>query len=178
MEILSFEFTFSEVIEIIILGLLVAVTIWYAISTSKIHKATVNQANATREAVTVALNAEKSGVMPIIYLKREISGPLGLLDDEWVECRNIGNGPAMNVRIWLSDDPLIKDNVRKWGVYETAVVEVDGTRAVKFKLKESDPPSSETDSGFRIIAEFSDIYGRKFRSETNAGRKFLHESVE
>ena len=67
----------SEVIEVVILGVLVIVTGFYAYSTYRIQRATVDQAEATKEqaeisrqAMEIALTTMKSADVPIVTLGR------------------------------------------------------------------------------------------------------------
>ncbi|MDE2685901.1 MAG: hypothetical protein OXI16_00160 [Chloroflexota bacterium] len=96
----------SDTIQSITLILLVIVTTSYAKSTHKTYEATSEQVKATREAVRVALNAEQNSVAPLVKLNAErvdFGEVVDKFDVEQIRItfENIGNGPALNAKIWL-----------------------------------------------------------------------------
>ena len=83
----------GDAIQVLVLIVLVVVTFWYAMSTEKIYRAT--------------LNTELNSSMPIVKL-RVVSASE---DEVVVEYKNVGRGPALNVRLWMAraHDPDFAD---------------------------------------------------------------------
>ena len=169
--------TLSEGIEIVTLGGLILVTSWYAYSTYGIQRSTADQVAATREqaetsrqATEIALSATKNAVLPIVTVGSPgISGTQvapGNVRAETVRVsyENIGRGPALNLKVWLRYDP------EEFGDYAGSTakhIDVLGAgqegRCEWQSAEESLPLPGQT-HGYDVIAEFTDIYGRKFRS--------------
>ena len=165
----------ADLIQIVTLMLLVVVTVSYAISTHRIHKATMDQVVATKEqaevsrqAVQVALNAEKNAVMPILSVACEINGRGG--GDSTQDVRaphvNIGKGPALNLEIWLSPYlENIEDDPRSSSRF-IQVLGIDDQRYCRWRdSREQELSLSTLSPGFCIVAEYFDVHGRKFRSK-------------
>ena len=169
--------TLNEGIEIVTLGGLILVTSWYAYSTYGIQRsaadqvaATWEQAETSRRATEIALSATKNAVLPIVSVGSPgISGTQvapGVVCAETVQIgyKNIGRGPALNLKVWLSYDS------EEFGDYAGSTVKhIDvlgagqGGRCEWRSAEESLPLPNQT-HGYDVIAEFTDIYGRKFRS--------------
>ena len=83
----------GDSIQILVLIVLVVVTFWYAMSTEKIYRAT--------------LNTELNSSMPIVKLRVVRASE----DEVIVEYKNVGRGPALNVRPWIerAHDPDFAD---------------------------------------------------------------------
>ena len=155
-------FTLSESIQVGTLFLLISVTTWYAISTRRIQRAAVDQAEATQSAVQVALDSERNAVMPIVELKIVNGSPRSLT----IVCRNVGNGPALNLRILANFDSA--DRSDEVTIAQGTVTLVGARDAEVTRLNVS-RLSTEIADGFsqlRLVGEFSDIYGRTFCSTT------------
>ena len=155
-------FTLSESIQVGTLFLLISVTTWYAISTRRIQRAAVDQAEATQSAVQVALDSERNAVMPIVELKIVNGSPRSLT----IVCRNVGNGPALNLRVLANFDS--KDRGDEVTIAQGTVTLV-GARDTELPRLDANPLPSEIADGFfplRLVGQYSDIYGRRFRSTT------------
>ena len=157
----------SDTIQILTLVVLVIVTAWYAFSTHRINSATSKQAAAiteqariSGEALRVALNAEKNADLPILKIRDSQS-----VDNIRTEISNLGRGPALNVRIWLEfhSRHLRKDVKSSVGSLHVigAGENAEWPWANKSELTELPLSCS---SSYRVVAEYTDIYGRKFRS--------------
>ena len=144
----------SDTIQSITLILLVVVTISYAKSTHKIHN--------------VALIAEKNAVAPLIKLKlNPVTTSLYILQ---VAYENIGRGPALNLKIWLDVDgelfSYLKSDIEKSKSYHTAVGVGESEIHNWIGDGNSTPPRylPDANSGFDIVAEYSDVFGQDFES--------------
>ena len=106
----------SDSIQIFTLIVLVVVTFWYAISTHRMNRSANEQANAIREqaetskqALQVAVSAQKNAFLPII--KIETSNIQVHTSDSGthiveVGMKNIGNGPALHLNVSLRAEVL------------------------------------------------------------------------
>jgi len=111
------EMTVSDVIQIVLMGLLVVVTGVYAWRTHVISKATEKQAKATREQADASakmaeemraqaehmVNAEFNAVAPVVQLLAadSVTSDMRTVRIYW---KNVGKGPALNFQCWI-DDP-------------------------------------------------------------------------
>ena len=170
----------SESIEISILGVLILVTGWYAYSTKCIQRATADQVAATREqaeisrqATEIALNATKNAVMPIVMVAfdggSETNSETGkvFVKTTGVEYRNIGKGPALNLRVWLEYfDDESGDPVRSHNKY-TDVLAVKEKGRFDWHFVEENLPRPGKACGYEVFAEYTDVYKQMFRSCSN-----------
>lgn len=172
--------TLSESIEISILGLLILVTIWYAHSTRGIQRATADQVAATQEqaeisrrATEIALNAAKNAVLPIVEVKFSggietslESGKVYVIDTG-VTYRNIGKGPALNLKVWLEyfddEDGNPVSSHRKY----TSVLAVEEEGGCNWHFVEENLPRPSRAYGYTVFAEYTDVYKQVFRSWLN-----------
>ena len=172
--------TLSESIEISILGVLILVTSWYANSTKGIQKATADQAAATREqaeisrkATEIALDAAKNAVMPIVKVAfdggSETTSETGkvCVKSMGVAFRNIGKGPALNLRVWLEYfDDESGDPVRSHNKYiDVLAVKENGRFDWRFVEENLSRPGKAY--GYEVFAEYKDVYKQMFRSCSN-----------
>ena len=138
----------SDTIQTITLVVLVIVTTSYARSTRKIYE--------------VASNAERNAVFPIISMAAEVTDPNQIL----ISYKNIGRGPALNLRIWLElegEDQFwyLKSKTKKNEGFLAAVgVGQCGQR----RWYNSEGPLPTTSSGFDIVAEYADVFQQGFQS--------------
>ena len=162
----------SDTIQIGTLIVLVCVTFWYAISTYRIDRAASQQAIATRkqaeisrQALEVALDSEKNAVMPIIRLEKGSTTSTGeevrRLD---VRYFNIGKGPALNLRAWLTFETDDTEETQRTNILPADVVGVNESGSFLWRRGRNTVLLPDTVSDFDIIAEYSDIYKRHFCS--------------
>lgn len=170
----------NEGIEIITLVVLVLVTSWYAYSTHGIQRATADQAEASRkqakiskQATEIALNATKNAVLPMIVVgsagRSGTQTAPGVLHVKTatVSYSNIGSGPALNLRVWLS---YAQEELGEHA--GSTVKSMDALSAGKegrfeWREEEESPPLPGQSHGYDVVAEYTDIYGREFRSRLN-----------
>ena len=161
----------SDTIQILTLVVLVIVTAWYAISTHRINNATTKQASVIAEqakiserALQVALEAERNSALPVIELVDHQS-----VDSIQVEAKNLGRGPALNIIICLE---YFSQDLNGVVTSSVAIFDVIGAGEHKtwvwFSQNElSGFPISH--SQYRVVAEYTDIYRRPFRSSIRRG---------
>ena len=169
----------GDAIQITALAVLVIVTVWYAFSTHRIQEETAKQVSAAREqtemsrqAVEIALNAEKNSVVPIVKLtvpgmSGTVIGP-GKVRSESVRAHysNIGKGPALNLRVWLRYDPKEFGPEARSNVKLADALGAASGGSFEWHLREESLPlPSNQYSGYDIVALYMDIYGQGFRSE-------------
>ena len=168
--------TLSEGIEIVTLGVLILVTSWYAYSTYGIQRATADQvatireqAEISREATEIALNATKNSVLPIVRVSAAgTSGTQiapGNVEAATIEYENIGKGPALNLEVWLryNDREGLGDCAGSTKKRRNVLAAGEEGRCYWLKAEESLPlPGQEY--GYDVVAEYTDIYRRRFRS--------------
>lgn len=169
----------GDTVQIIALVVLVAVTLWYAISTARIHganakqvvatqtQATVSreQAQTSRESLEIALNAEKNAVVPIIKLtSRGTSSSGGELQSIEVGYANIGKGPALNLRAWLLFQADYSDEDERTGILPVEVIAVEESNLLLWLRNRNTTLLPASASDFDIVAEYSDIYEQHFCS--------------
>ena len=164
--------TLGEGIEVITLGGLILVTSWYAYSTYRIQRATADQVAATqeqaeisRQATEIALNATKNAVLPIVMVGQHgTSHTGGVTVDTSVSYKNVGKGPALNLEVRLSYD------AKQFGVGAGTTIKRDDVlgageeRRCKWHSDEESLPLPAQSYGYDVVAEYTDIYRRKFRS--------------
>ena len=168
----------GDSIQILALIILAAVTLWYAISTHRINKSANEQAIAIREqaetsrrALQVALDAEKNAVLPVVTLTTGGSSSGSLVTEVNANGSNIGSGPAMNLRIWLessSGDPAV---THKSSTKPYNVLGVGESRTLRWRHTSEDKPLPSFEMGFYVVAEYSDIFGRRFGSRIFSSRE-------
>ena len=170
--------TLSEGIQIITLGGLILVTIWYAYSTYGIQRATADQVATTREqaeisrqATEIALNDTKNAVLPIV--KVGAAGISGTQNEPGnvhvraasVSYKNIGKGPALNLEVWLSySDPEEFGDGAGSTKKRSDVLAAGEEGRCEWRLAEESLPLPSQSYGYDVVAEYTDIYRRKFRS--------------
>ena len=149
----------SESIQILTLVVLVAVTFWYAMSTHRLNRSSDEQAQTGRQALQVALDAEMNTVLPIVAIElQSISNVVGF------SYSNIGRGPAIDLNIWL-ETPSEPSRFERSAGFEISAILGTGVKREDF---EPFPEGVEYTTSFSppldIIAEYTDIFGRRFRS--------------
>ena len=163
----------GDTVQILTLAVLVAVTFWYAISTHRINSSTDEQATAIREqadtsrrALEVALDAEKNAVIPIVKLSigSTSTGAVGV-EQVGATCTNIGRGPALNLRMWLESRPLHATGIRKSSIKPYRALGVNESWDSRWTHRGENEPLPSLEKGFYIVAEYSDIFGRGFVSK-------------
>ena len=167
--------TLSEGIEIITLGGLILVTSWYAYSTYGIQRATADQVATTREqaeisrqATEIALNATKNSVLPIVRVGA--AGTRGTQGNVHVEAasidyKNIGKGPALNLEVWLKyNDPKGLGDGAGSTKKRIDVLAAGEEGRCEWRLAEESLPLPGQSYGYDVVAEYTDIYRRSFRS--------------
>ena len=172
----------GDTIQIITLLVLVVATLWYAFSTARIHRATGEQAEATRQhadisrqSLDVALTSERNAVVPIIRLARGgTSSSLGKLQSVEVQYRNIGKGPALNLRAWLQYQTDASEEYERTAILPAEVVGVDEIQTLVWKLSSNTTVLPNSPSDYDIVFEYSDIYGQHFSSHLVISN--VHES--
>ena len=168
----------GDTIQIVTLVILVVVTLWYAISTDRIHSVTAKQVAATQEqasasrqqatisekALEATMDAEKNAVMPIIAFARGgTTSTQGRIQELRAAYHNIGKGPALNLRVWLNFRTDHSDELERSGIESVDVIGTEGTGYVEWQRGNNSTVLPETASAYDIVAEFSDIYERHFR---------------
>ncbi len=170
--------TLSEGIEIITLGGLILVTSWYSYSTYGIQRATADQvattreqAEISREATEIALNATKNSVLPIVRVgaagRRGTQIAPGNLhvEEASINYKNIGKGPALNLEVWLRYNDLeglgdCAGSTKK----RTNVLAAGEEGRCEWRLAEESLPLPGQSDLYDVVAEYTDIYRRRFRS--------------
>ena len=159
----------SEGIEVGTLGTLILVTAWYAYSTHRIQGAARDQAEISKRATEIALNTARNAVLPIVSLGGP--GTSGTTTDNGavqvnsvsVSYSNIGEGPALNLKVWLSY-PFELDGVgSKSSAKPRSVLGVGEDGQFLWQSSDGEQLPSSTDE-YDIVAEYTDIYRRPFRS--------------
>lgn len=166
----------SDTIQVLVLLVLVMVTYWYAQSTDEMSRTanyTLQTANKSFEVANkghelaersyaLALNAENNSVLPVIVLDVITANE----DQIQISYQNVGKGPALGFRIWLkADDEQFRylqsdTNKNKW--YRTGVG-VDQYSECEWTKDNGVLPVR--DSGFDVITEYTDAFGRPIVSK-------------
>ena len=167
----------STAVQSFTLVVLVIVTIVYAKATHNMYKETAEQVasakeqiEVSKEAVEVAVDSQQDSVVPIIRLNAEKvdQGEIAScfdLQQLRITCKNIGNGPALNIQVWLEkvenpDFEYLPNNSR---TYYSAI----GVRELEHydwpKCPISHPLPTHS-SGFSIVASYTDISSRRYNS--------------
>ena len=161
----------GDTIQIIALLVLVIVTGWYALSTHRINRAAAEQAASSREqaktskdALQVALNAQKNALLPIIKMESrglDVKSSETGTHDVSVDMKNIGNGPALYLSVWIENRLRHTEHVQRIDLHSLDILESgDSCRAAnKFHLQTSS--MGIYDSGFVVVAGYTDIFDRK-----------------
>ena len=157
-----------DAIEIIVLIVLVSATFWYAFSTNHI-------AEISRRSLQLALDAEKNAVVPIIKSSRD-STSVSQLSGQRAEVHftNIGRGPALNIRAWLTCETAGSETNERTAIKSADVIGVG--EAGRFTWEQGSdtvwfPPSS---NNFDVVIEYSDIYCRHFASRFSITNQHEH----
>ena len=174
----------SDSIQILTLVVLVVVTFWYAISTHSINRSANEQAIAIREqaeisrkALEIALNAEKNAVLPIIRVGLgSMAGGESTSQEIQGTCSNIGRGPAINLRVWLSYQPEHTQEMVRSRIEATGTLPVGESRNLTWRSESGAGTLPGTRSRFDIVAKYSDIYGRTFESVVRHQNINVHEA--
>lgn len=155
--------------NLLVIAILAGVTLWYAKSTNDIANATQTQAEATRDQARVVARQLAQGVRPIIRFGFD---SLAALDRFNFVIRNIGIGPALNVRCWVQyqqpgGSSAFVNNDGHQRQFRTSVLEVnsvmgDGT-AVNWLVNIVPAPTDNPPSTF--FAVYQDVYGNNFASK-------------
>lgn len=172
----------SDALQVVTLIVLVAVTFWYAFSTHSINRAAAEQvaaiqeqAEISRRALKVALDAEQNAVIPIIKISirqlGDVHGGDGLVI---IHCSNIGRGPALNLRGWPNLKPLTSQEWHKLSHKTRDVLGVGENIEFVWRFALNSQIRSLLRADARIVAEYSDIYGRRFSSTLS----FSHSADE
>ena len=156
----------SDLIQIYTLIILVIVTVSYAVSTRSIQltaiqevEAARQQTEASRDAVEAALRAERNAVMPIVKLTQ--TGFFGAHRPS-VSVSNVGKGPALNLRLWVENDPKgVDDSTTRFREVEFLEVGLE----IRTDVGADDAPLNR-EQGFHLVGQYYDIYGQGFRSTT------------
>lgn len=145
-------FTLSDAIQSLALVTLVAVTIWYA-------KSTRDLARTNERTLRVAINSERSAVMPIIQLDFQT------VDTEiHFHCANIGRGPALNLEFVLEFALESHERTLRSDITFPAAFVAGSARDIAARLPQDLDESSLAAQDFEIVAEYSDVFSRRFRS--------------
>lgn len=157
-----------DAIEIIVLIVLVSATLWYAFSTNHI-------AEISRRSLQLALDAEKNAVLPIIKLSRD-STSVSQSGGERAEVHftNVGRGPALNIRAWLTCQTTGSETNERTAIKFADVIGVG--EAGRFAWEQGPdttwfPPSP---NNFDVVIEYSDIYCRHFASRFSISNQHEH----
>ncbi len=133
----------------VVIGL-VLVTVFYAVSTHRMAKATGEQADASRK-------AEVNSARPIIKLALRQHTK----SDLFCFATNIGPGPALNVEVWLRSEEVPDCKGSHNPIRETALGIGEQTKCGWHANDFSLPSPS---SGFHFVATYADTFGRDFES--------------
>ena len=146
----------STIILAITTFALVIVTGIYGWHTRQLAKSTSTQATESERSRQISYNSMLNTYAPIIkIIAKELWG--GGIE---VNYKNVGPGPALNMICWINHEkfPHLSSDTNK--KIETVVgTKEEGTYFGDVNLK-----LSNFSSGFDVIAEYKDIYGRDFIS--------------
>ncbi len=139
----------DDAIQMMTLAILVIVTLFYAWSTHNIYK--------------VALNAEKNAVFPIVNVTTDVISQ----DYIRVSYQNIGKGPALNFKIWVEREGedkflYLKSQTKKTESFRAAV---GAGQSGHHEWVNSDGPLPTRNSGFDVVAEYTDVFQQVFVSK-------------
>ncbi|MYC06046.1 MAG: hypothetical protein F4X57_02535 [Chloroflexi bacterium] len=144
------------------LVVLVIVTIVYAKAIHKTYKATSEQVNTTKEAVRVAVDSERNSFAPIVLLTLRSYGTSGI--DAQFE--NIGRGPALNLSVWLEKpEDSSFDYLENKSKKHNAIVKMGQSVLLSWSPFSAQQPLPEYNTGFSMVAEYTDVYLRRFQSK-------------
>ena len=124
---------------------------------------TAHYATSTRKIAEIALNAELNEVYPMIDLVAAIADT----DRIVIYYRNIGAGPALNLRVWIEGDgeqfSYLQSDTEKNREYLSAVgVNQEGQRRWSVGNNRALPTRT---TGFDIVAEYTDVFRQGFQSK-------------
>ena len=173
----------SDSIQIITLIVLVLVIIWYAVSTSRIYRATTEQVAAIQEqteisskAVEIALNAEKNAVVPIVALgKPGISGSQISASTFSIYYKNVGKGPALNLKIWLEYWAKELGDGARSNIKYTEILGEGANGTFEWHSSDESLPLPDKASECDIAAKYTDIYGQRFCSKLTLCNEYDRE---
>ncbi len=183
------DLTTSDLTQIGTLMVLVVVTVSYAASTHRIEHASKEQVEATRrqtevsrDAIKIALDSQKDAAMPIL----EPSPQRWTLRGNTISVpyTNVGRGPALNLIVCVN----YESQDRRQSITGTCdepipVLSVESVCTLHVKVPVSDAPTlpKEPVPGFRMVAQYSDIFGREFRftiNETSKGPMYSLDRLD
>ncbi len=121
---------------------------------------TRKMANSSEKGLGIAINSMMNGHTPVIKLVAvpliDLSGMTGIK----LTFKNVGPGPALNLRCWIQHDelPHLSSDANKSTNIALGTDE-DGNYSWPSSLRLPD-----FHNGFTVIAQYNDIYGRRFES--------------
>ena len=183
-----------EAVELLLLGTLVVVTIVYVARTADIAEATrelargsdaqlratleiaaqsEREADATRRQDTRTRQDMQSGVRPILRFLNEVE-----LDPAGLDVENIGIGPAVNVRSWLTvrflggETKMYNTNSQS-NPLALPIIPLGKTSAEMGAVEERQwiidaRPHTDDADQVSYVTLYEDVYGNFFRSESQA----------
>ena len=173
------SFAPSDTIQAITLIVLVVVTVSYAKSTHKIYKATSEQVHATQEAVRVAVDSERNSFAPIVELTLYNDNPQYIgHEDIPIFYKNVGKGPALNLVLWINGDDeqfcYLKSDYEKKRRFRAALGVGDSYKEIWHANINETPtqPLPSANSGYDVVAEYTDVFGRRFESKLTIIRQY------
>jgi len=161
-----------ELIDTIILFILASATIFYAIRTSDIAKATKKQADEIKKQRYDTVRP----VIDIIIIEQSITPREGSLQaygaspkDLPCKLRNVGVGPAIAVHSFIEDIHNSDGNPRRWdfGTLPSAAGKIEYTQEMRLLLMKNNNQRA-------LVAYYEDVYGNRFESIREVN---LHEVV-
>lgn len=176
----------SDTIQSITLILLVVVTTSYAKSAHNTYKATSAQVTATKEAtevnrqaVQVAIDSEHNAVAPLINLRLvESTHFMGIMS---VDYENLGKGPALDLMVWIKGDDeqfhYLQSDAERNRHFRPAIREGETVRCDWSQNMDISPtqPLPTINSGFDVIAEYTDVFRSRFESKLTVINQFDRE---
>ena len=152
--------TTSENLEILILSTLAITTFWYAKSTKELSETTNKSYDLANKSYGLAVETEMSSVLPFVTLIIQSVSSIEIR----VLLRNDGRGPATNLRAWVNGDDSVFDYLRSDSSKRyLPAIGVDKMGYTHWNNNRGVLP--DYSSGFDIIAEYEDVFGRSFRSK-------------
>jgi len=168
--------TDSDLIQLILMGLLVAITGIYAWRTFSISNATKKQADASMKMAEETKKQRYDTVRPVIDIQRrggdKIREGLAAKAEEYsygLSCilHNIGLGPATDIYSFVQN-PFSDERQR----FEF------GTLAAGGKAEEMRLSLDQEDNQKALVAYYKDVYGRTFESSREVRADREHQSWE
>ena len=160
----------SDSIQIVTLVILVVVTFSYAESTRRIQRTAIEEVEATRQqaeesrrAVEVALTAEKNAMLPIVEVRVLVPIPGGFK----VVCRNVGNGPALNLMVLANYSLPDREDYETFASASVSVLPVKDFETPEMNVPKMPEGTLDIEWRFCLEGHYVDIYGRPCRSTMN-----------